>query len=109
MKFMPRSSATRTLRSASPTSTCRNSCPSDDAPKLRTGTVRPVLPRGRRSISLDLNDRLDHPRLRPGARRLELRRDRVEREAVRDPGARVDPAVFDQLDDPREVARQRVA
>src|SRR5437868_717378 len=50
MKFIPESRATCTDCSASPTSTCRNSCPSDEAPKLRTGSVRPVLPRTRRSM-----------------------------------------------------------
>ena len=50
MKFMPRSSATRTERTASFKSTGRNSCPRDEAPKLRTGSVRPVLPSERRSI-----------------------------------------------------------
>ncbi len=39
MKFMPQSSATWTARSASFRSTRRNSCPSDEAPKLRTGQL----------------------------------------------------------------------
>src|SRR5690349_12310303 len=52
MKFIPASIATWTERSASFTSTWRNSWPSDDAPKLRMGTERPVLPRGRRSMSV---------------------------------------------------------
>src|SRR4051794_2957562 len=47
MKFIPNSSATRTDRIASFKSTFRNSAPSDDAPKLRIGTERPVLPRER--------------------------------------------------------------
>src|SRR5947209_11166923 len=51
MKFMPQSSATWTARRASLTSTGRNSCPSDDAPKLSTGKVRPVFPSGRRSMT----------------------------------------------------------
>src|SRR5438874_2333953 len=49
MKFMPRSRATRTLARASLRSTGRNSCPSEEAPNDRTGRVRPVRPRGRRS------------------------------------------------------------
>src|ERR1700676_3531706 len=47
MKFMPHSSATWTERSASCTSTCRNSCPSDEAPKLTTGNIKSVRPRRR--------------------------------------------------------------
>src|SRR5688572_25243567 len=52
MKFMPQSSATRTVRSASLISTLRNSCPSEEAPKLRTGSFRPVLPSGRVFIEI---------------------------------------------------------
>ena len=50
MKFMPRSRATRTDRKASLRSTGRNSWPSDEAPKLSTGSFRPVLPRSRCSM-----------------------------------------------------------
>src|SRR5258708_33522626 len=51
MKYRPAGRAGGTDGSASPRSTARNSWPSDDAPKLSTGSVRPVLPRGRRSIA----------------------------------------------------------
>src|SRR3712207_8936227 len=47
-------------------------------------------------------------RSRPGVRR-ELGRQVVHLQRVRDPRAGVDPAVLDQLDDPPEVGRQRVA
>src|ERR1700704_1788487 len=51
MKLRPQSSATRTLWSASSSVTARNSCPSEDAPKLRMGTGSEVLPRRRVFIS----------------------------------------------------------
>src|SRR5688572_27265691 len=51
MKFNPLSNATRTDFSTSSKVTLRNSAPSDEAPKLRIGTCRPVLPRGRVCIS----------------------------------------------------------
>src|ERR1035437_10140971 len=47
MLFSPQSSATRTDRRASSRVTWRNSWPSDDAPKLRIGSCRPVWPKGR--------------------------------------------------------------
>src|SRR4051794_27326898 len=57
MKFIPTSSAACTARSASPRSTCRNSCPSDDAPKLSTGSFSPVFPSSRYSIEIRRGDR----------------------------------------------------
>src|SRR5579859_2466150 len=50
MKFIPRSRATRTERRASSRSTWRNSAPSDEAPKLRKGSFKLVLPSWRCSI-----------------------------------------------------------
>src|SRR5262245_31423131 len=66
MKFIPTSSAACTDSRASRESTVRNSCPSDDAPKLSTGSFSPVLPRTRysmRSFLLPeiLPERVDRP------------------------------------------------
>src|SRR6266581_2664849 len=47
MRFMPQSSATCTERMASSRVICRNSCPSEEAPKPSTGTCKPVLPKVR--------------------------------------------------------------
>src|SRR6188474_1144507 len=47
MQFNPQSRATWTDRMASSSDTFPNSCPSDEAPKLRLGSWRPVLPRVR--------------------------------------------------------------
>src|SRR5688572_6664816 len=53
MKFNPHSRATRTDFNTSSSVTLRNSAPSDEAPKLRIGTARPVLPRRRVCISVN--------------------------------------------------------
>src|SRR4051794_34000313 len=53
MKFIPTSSAACTDWSASPRSTLRNSCPSDDAPKLSAGSFSPVFPSSRYSMRCD--------------------------------------------------------
>src|SRR5713101_5286700 len=47
MKFKPQSSATCTERMASSRVICRNSCPSEEAPKPSTGNCKPVLPKAR--------------------------------------------------------------
>src|SRR6266853_1218946 len=47
MKLRPQSSATCTERMASSRVICRNSCPSEEAPKPSTGICKPVLPKMR--------------------------------------------------------------
>src|SRR5438045_3060605 len=47
MKLSPQSRATRTLASTSSSVTLRNSAPSEEAPKLRMGSSRPVRPKVR--------------------------------------------------------------
>src|SRR5436190_23841925 len=65
MKFSPHSSATRTLASTSSSFTLRNSCPSDDAPKLRMGSWRSVWPR--RRVCMRKRSARAHLRFRGGA------------------------------------------
>src|SRR5258708_35423714 len=57
MKFKPQSSATCTERMASSRVICRNSCPSEEAPKPSTGTCKPVLPKVRCCIRRGLFNR----------------------------------------------------
>src|SRR6267143_319856 len=57
MKFKPQSSATVTERMASSRVICRNSCPSEEAPKPSTGNCKPVLPKVRCCIRRGLFNR----------------------------------------------------
>src|SRR5690242_17349416 len=63
MKLSPQSNATRTERSASSRATGRNSCPSDDAPKLRIGSCNPVLPKGRVFMRRNVTTKTDFGKL----------------------------------------------
>ena len=100
MKFIPRSSATRTRPQRLAEVDLAELLPERRRAEAEDGDGRGRSCRaGRRSMVIAPRHRLDHARLRPRAQ-LELARQLVERHAVRDPRARVDPAVLDQLDDP---------